>query len=360
MKLLPPRSSRSATGMALTALVALLFVVTTAALTAGFVLIRHYDLVSRQEEKIAMAELRQTLERFVMDAGNIPPPVQTLGLLSMCSGLSREQAEVNRAGNPRALIADPGMGLGPQGTGGLPYAQNRFGSLPPLRPRLLLVSSVGAPLPEEIITGATLRQKDFDAIWSTPQGIMPADWEWEGDPNDLCVEQIHLGPLFTEVTLRYYADDASHFGTYAVASHPVPNDLPALLSTNTFRTHLLRGSFLSLYGTDGALQFRDILQDDGLIYTCRDGVWHRGMGNLGSRVGPVIRHPTPEEFSDCVAAFMSPEVPLWSDNDSAGKEDLVLALLQFLQTGAEDNQGGAMDEAQEELIDVLVAFTGAN
>jgi hypothetical protein len=76
-------------------------------------------------------------------------------------------------------------------------------------------------------------------------------------------------------------------------------------------------------------------------------------------MGPVIRHPTPEEFADVLGAFLDSGVSLWPDNDSATKQDLVSAITDFLTTGAYNNDSPQMSAAQAALIDIWVAFTGA-
>ncbi|MCB1128554.1 MAG: hypothetical protein KDM81_18810 [Verrucomicrobiae bacterium] len=104
----------------------------------------------------------------------------------------------------------------------------------------------------------------------------------------------------------------------------------------------------------------DILQDSDAVYTCRNGIWYRGTGYFGSRVGPTVRHPTPEEFVDALMSFMNPQVPVWSENLESSKQELLAAIANFLSVGAYDNQSGAMSEAQQDMIDAWVDFTGAN
>ncbi|MCB1129210.1 MAG: hypothetical protein KDM81_22110, partial [Verrucomicrobiae bacterium] len=245
------------------------------------------------------------------------------------------------------------------------YGQTMTGSAAPRNPRLLVLSSAGSSLPTNLVSGVALTTNQFNNLWSTAQGEVPADWNWNGNPDDLCIQRVDFGDLFVALTLRYYADEPQHYGRYTLDSRESTTNLTALLpyvsgQNPVFSPFVIRGTYLSLYGTNGVLQFRDIIQDNATIYTCRDGVWYRGLGRSGSRVGPAIRHPTPEEFADALAAFLSPEVPLWPDNGGATKSDMEAAIMNFLTVGATDNQGNAMNDAQEALIDAWVEFTGAN
>ncbi len=353
-----PREER---GLALLVVILMLFVVTTLAAVAAFAWIRYYDRTTRYDEKSTLAQIHRTLRHQVMDVAWIPRPTDALRTVASLAGQPQAQVELNPRGNPRVVLADPGLGIGPLGFEGLPYRQSMKASTLPRNPRLVLLSSAGDELPTNIVTGATLTTNQFNNLWMTAQGQVPADWNWNGNPGDLCIERMHLGDLFVEVSLRYYADAPQHRGKYTLDSQEVTTNAPALLpGLTTFAPYVIRGTYLSLYGTNAVLQFRDIVQDNEIIYTCRNGIWYRGLGRLGSRLGPVIRHPTPEEFADGLIAFLSPEIPLWSQNNGSTKSDLAAAIVDFLSVGAYDNQSQAMGAAQQALIDAWVEFTGAS
>jgi hypothetical protein len=348
------------------ALLLVLILLVTASILAGaatLVWTRHYDHEARSREKAELARIDRLSRRIIRDTTFIPHPTNLLEFVASAAGESVAGAAGNRRGNPRVVLADPQLGVGPLGLGTLPYSQGTNGTVAPRNPRLLLLSSAGSPLPTNMLSGAVLDANEFGNLWNIAQGQVPADWNWNGNPEDLCIQRMQLGDLFVQVTLRYHEDESQHEGMYTLDNQPAGAVLPAVLpnGASTFTTFVIRGTYLSLYGTNGLtqLQFRDIIQDNDAIYTCRDGVWYRGMGRLGSRVGPSIRHPTPEEFADGLAAFLNPEIPLWSQNDEATKADLETAIMDFLTVGAYDNQSREMGDAQEALIDAWVAFTGA-
>ena len=347
--------------MTLLAVILMVFVVVTLAGAAALVWIRHYDRAARHDEKRTLAEIERALRHEVMDSGLIPEPTNVLRTVASLTGQSDAQVEFNPRGNPRVVLADPGLGIGPLGFEGLPYRQSVSGARLPRNPRLVLLSSTGSELPTNMVSGATLTTSQFANLWTTAQGQTPADWNWNGDPDDLCIRPLHLDDLFVQVTLRYYTNAPQHHGKYTLDSRGITTNAPTLLPLPElpFSPYVIRGTYLSLYGTNDVVQFRDMLQEDAITYTCRNGVWYRGSGRLGNRVGPVIRHPTPEEFADGLMAFLSPQIPNWSQNTRASKSDLETAIVNFLTLGAQDNQSAAMAAAQQALIDALVAFTGA-
>ena len=350
--------------MTLLAVILMVFVVATLAGAAALVWIRHYDRTARHDEKSTLAEIERTLRHEVMEAGWIPRPADVLRTVASLTGRSEAQLTINPRGNPRVVLADPGLGIGPLGFEGLSYTQRVSGATLPRNPRLVLLSSTGDELPANMVSGATLTTTQFANLWTTAQGQTPADWNWNGDPDDLCIRPLHLDDLFVQVTLRYYTNAPQHHGKYTLDSRGITTNAPTLLPLPElpFSPYVIRGTYLSLYGTNDVLQFRDMMQDNNLTnltYTCRNGVWERGLGGFDKRVGPVIRHPTPEEFADGLLAFLDPKIPLWDQNPGSTKSDLETAIVNFLTLGAQDNQSAAMAAAQQALIDVLVDFTGA-
>jgi len=342
-------------------LLAILVVVTAlgiGALVLTVAGIRRHRMSERETEMLELSAIGRTMRNYVMEEAQIPNSGSFLTLLSDRLSVSEAGLRSNRQGNPRIVLEDPDLGLGPKGTNKLPYVQDILGSIEPRNARLLVVSSIGRSLPAGFTNGAALTTAQFSNLWTGLEGQKPADWNWEGDGADLCVNRVSLKDLFVTLVLRYREDTAPHRGRYLVASGLDTNG-HAFLTSTPFTNSFLRGSHLSLFGTNGVLQVREVLQDDGRIYTCQDGVWRLGEGTSGSRLGPVIRHPTPEEFTDALVAFLDPGVSLWPDNGGTSKAQMFSAITNFLAQGAYQNQGPGMDDAQSALIDAWVDFTGA-
>ncbi len=346
-------------GWLLVAVLIAVVVLCTLALALAPAWIRYFAMEARSKEGQEMRDLQKAFRDGIVDDSRIPAPTGFVAVVRGRAGKSDQGVQFNPVGRQRVILADPEVSLGPGGTNTLPFNQGQTGSAPPRNGRLLVISSMGKDLPANIVTGANLTAAQFSNLWNAPHGRKPADWNWDGDPLDLCIERLQLSDLFVTVTLRYYADSPEHRGRYLVSSDPGATNAPALLPSPAFTNAFLRGTYLSLHGTNGSLQFRQILQDSSLTYTCQDGIWRQGQGTRGTRVGPVIRHPTPEEFADALEAFLDSQVALWPDNSGATKADMFSAITNFLATGAYANQGQHMSSAQNDLIDVWVSFTGA-
>lgn len=348
-------------GVALLFVILLVVVVSILGGAAALAWIRYHDFAAREDEKAALARIDQLFRGQVMEAAAIPAPTNLLSVVAAVAGESLDRTVDNPRGNERVVLADPGLTLGPLGLSKLPYSQTMAASIAPRNPRLLLLSSAGSPLPADLVSGTTLGAGQFSNLWSAAQGRAPVDWDWNGNPADLCFQRISFGDLFVELTLRYYEDEPQHRGMYTLDNQHALTSLPALLpnGADSFAPFIVRGTYLSLYGANGVLQFRDIIRDNAIVYTCRNGIWYRGFGRIGSRVGAVIRHPTPEQFVDGLAAFLDPGIPLWPQNTTTSKDEMEAAILNFLALGVSDNQSSAMSVAQETLIDAWVEFNGA-
>lgn len=354
------RKVRQQGGWVFIGVLVLVVVLCTVALAMAPAWTRYYGVKERQLERSALAVIESSFKSHVTDSGTIPAATNLIPVILNRAGKSLNQGLFNRQGKSRVILVDPEFGVGAAGNEALPFNQGQGGTSAKRGARLLVISSLGQTLPNHLVSGAALTSAQFSNIWNAAQGQVPAGWNWQGNPDDLCIQRVHLGELFVTVTLRYHSDQPAHRGLYSIGSEPGTTNAATLLPANPFTAQFLRSTYLSLFGTNGALQFRDVLQEDGMVYTCQNGIWRQGEGTRGSRLGPVIRHPTPEEFADAIDAFMDSQVALWPENTSSTKADMFRAITNFLAVGAYNNQSGAMSAAQNVLIDRWVDFTGAN
>jgi type II secretory pathway pseudopilin PulG len=71
----------------------------------------------------------------------------------------------------RIFLIDPQFKIGTNLTSP-PYIQGTNGSLKPINPRVMIISSLGPPLPEQ--SGVSI---NFNTIWNTPDGFIPSVWQ---------------------------------------------------------------------------------------------------------------------------------------------------------------------------------------
>jgi hypothetical protein len=109
-------------------------------------------------------------------------------------------------------MIDPNLQIGVSGAG-LPYDQstNSGGSIQPISNRVMIVSSLGPPLPATGVAAA-----NFSTVWNTIDGNLPTNGfsGWKGAPDDVKIQRINLGSLFVNVTLANYS--TTNQGQYRV------------------------------------------------------------------------------------------------------------------------------------------------
>lgn len=247
------------------AVLAILATITAEGLTGRLVDAR------RLAERASLDEIASAFRGQVARARSLPAPGGWAGFLASPMGLSPWELATNRSGNARVLLYDPafrfGMDASPA-TATADLVQTSLGSTNLASPRVLLVSSTGAALP-------SLAGVSFDALWTCPDGSVPADWPaWESSGADLRIARMDLRDLFHRVILQNTDLDLS--ASYAV--HAV-TDVGSLGPEASMETQLLDGSILYLRLPDGTVQVADALRGE-TSYVFERGRWNRRV-NMG-------------------------------------------------------------------------------
>src|SRR5207248_1245007 len=106
----------------------------------------------------------------------------------------------------------------------LPYNQTMFGSVvtnnsgvlvPPLSPRLMILSSIGRGVPGGIANGVP-SSTNFNAIWDWNDAggtvpSAPAFAGWPGSGEDLKIQRINLSPLFVRLVLTTNVSESAYY-----------------------------------------------------------------------------------------------------------------------------------------------------
>lgn len=272
-----PAVARRGDGFTLIEMVAVLAVIMILASLVFSVTVRQLDQIAARKEDATLARLADALTRSIQRTRSIPAASNWVAAVATELGADQTSVGVNERNNTRILWVDPRLQIGVNG-GRLPYQQTAAGSvvtngsgeiIPPVNPRLILLSSLGPPFPVTVATG-DLVATDFDALWDAPPETLPAvgPWSgWGGLGRDLRVRRLHLGPLFVRLMLHNHASPGP--GRYVIdgqATNIVPN---TPLGVNAF---FIKGTVLDLLTHTNTLDARQILaRDCNFVYNL--GTW---------------------------------------------------------------------------------------
>lgn len=278
--------------MSLIAIIGILAVIAIFALVTLRALLREIDHEVAREERAVLKAYNEAMVRGISRNGYIPSETTWAQHIANAEGVSVTQIAQNRRHNPRVLLIDTN---GWFGTVTLPYTQdNRGATNVPLNARMMLVSSLGQPLP--LVSGPT-NSATFNPLWNGTNDFTAGAWAgWNGQPQDVLVERIYLTPLFASIYLSTgnsplpgaYAFGAS---TMLVAPYmPMNNPLPP--------RYILVGTTLSLYHAypSNTLDSVQVINKDG-SYLYERCIWK------SSAAGGVL--PGGVDIAGVVYAFLN-------------------------------------------------------
>src|SRR5436190_2131078 len=184
------------------------------------VLVRQTDKVIADQEVATLKSFRDAFQQYVLTTRVVPD--QTIWYSATAAKLGfgandvlyniRQQSHTIT--NSRVFLIDPALQMGnPATPTGLPYSQTNYYvanatvSTPmlPVNPRVMIVSSLGRPLPNTVVSGSfgdTTTHPYFANLWNSKDGTVPSDgaWNgWTGNPGDVTLQRINLGPLFVHL-----------------------------------------------------------------------------------------------------------------------------------------------------------------
>jgi prepilin-type N-terminal cleavage/methylation domain-containing protein len=288
-------------------LIEMLAVVAAVAFLAAALLvpmIRQLDAIASRKEtetlKAFVAAFRSHITRAVPKA--VPAASDWATTIATQLGLQMSAVTNNPRGLRRVFLVDPALQLGSVRATNLPFNFNRFTygifTNPPVSPRILLLSSLSAPLPSSLVSGvgATTGTNSFNNLWSTPDGQLPTGWVWGGRGEDLKMERFNLEDLFVHIIFNNRDTNSM---TNALPSFRVDDSLPAYLPYGGQRTYLLKGSELRLFNVAGVLEFSEIL-NTSKSFTFEYGTW---QGE--AFVGHAVSQTSPLDLQRVMNTFMN-------------------------------------------------------
>jgi type II secretory pathway pseudopilin PulG len=289
-----PHPSRPSAGFTLIEMVGVLAVIMILAALVFSVTVRQLDALEARKEDAALARFGRAFEESVQRHRAIPGPTNWIPTVALELGAQHAFVSQNARQNARVLWIDPRLQVGGNGQG-LPYQQTMAGSrvtnvagvvIAPTFPRLLLLSSLGPPFPNDVVVGGAVAA-NFDAVWNGANDTVPGvgPWgTWGGLGRDLRVCRIHLGPFFVRLMLNNYA--STGLGQYSIdwqGTNSVPN------GDGGVHAFFIRRTTLGLLTETSALELQQILtRDCNFVYNA--GSWRGTIFTPPPITPPVMEY----------------------------------------------------------------------
>ncbi len=281
-------------------------------------LIRGIDFQVARDESATIRALGDAFQNTVKREGYIPAATNWAETIAAEAAMSVAAITNNPRGQPRLLLIDTG-GWFTNVT--LPYTQTVSGTtILPANARMLIASSLGAPLPSALTNGP-LGATNFAALWNAAEGTtnfpMTGIWAgWSGRSEDVKLQRINLQPLFIRLQhpVTYYpTNGSSGRGLYSIGDDMNLYQAPYLISNTPPPAYYVQSTILRLYNDTTNLDSTQVLNRDGsFIY--RDGIW-QGL-NGGAAANGV-------DLAGVVLAFLN-AVPNTRARNGADQQRLVV------------------------------------
>jgi len=280
------------------------------------VLMKEVDRQTRKDEEARLKSASEAFQNAAMRNRAIAGATNWATVLAAQLGWRIEDVLTNRRANARVFLIDPALRVGLTSSSVLPFTQTWQGSLPPTSARIVLLSSVGEPLPSDLVSGVAASTSAFNAVWEAAPETMPAGWSWSGRASDLCVQRITLTPLFSPVVLNNFDGSPGKYG--------VDTSVTNTMTTNTFSTWHLRSTELRLHGNNNLLQSTEVVQTP-VSYVYENGIW-RGRAFMSMSTKRLAG----QDLQDAVDLFLSAPRNVNAKN-SVTQSNVVAALTSYMQ-----------------------------
>ncbi|MBX3746243.1 MAG: type II secretion system protein [Verrucomicrobiae bacterium] len=271
-------------GFTLIELIGVMSILTILASAVTLNVVAQMKRAARETEARNLETMRDALRDRILRTKQIGTPNQWAQAIADELAIPLVHANETRLGYARRFLVDPGLQIGNIMTGGvtLPYTQGMHGSIEPVNGRVMLISTLGAPLP-----GAT-NQAAFNAAWNSVEGQVPAGWtNWTGLGEDLWIQRMDLRSLFRRVVFNNMdPDNVAPFAvagapTFLIQGNPTAQTMVRIPAGQRHEAWFLETSGIRLHFADETLQAQEYVRED-ISYVFENGRWSRYL-NYGKR-----------------------------------------------------------------------------
>jgi type II secretory pathway pseudopilin PulG len=260
--------------------------------------LRQMDRVAGDNESAALKSFGEALQQSIMRDRYIPSDADWAANIAAEFGADVTYVTTNPRRQPRYFLIDPALQVGVNG-GGLPYTQTSVGSvvtngsgvlIPPVSPRVMIVSSVGQALPAGFASGVA-SAANFTNIWNTVDGTVPINAPifsgWTGSGDELRIQRVDLSPLFVQLQLTKSISSRGANPGYSIDADNWAGAIQVSSTLSDWPGYFIQNSMLYLYNDPnnpvpggGYLDSVQILiRNNAFIYD--QNTWRGSIGGEG-------------------------------------------------------------------------------
>src|SRR2546425_11610900 len=277
--------------------IAVMAVIAILAAMVAPTIIKRVDRAAWTQETANLNAIGDALTQSIVRTKTIPTFTNWASAVASQMSLPVSAITTNVRRYARAFLIDPMVTIG---GADLPYTQTINGTTKPNNARVMIVSSLGGPLPNGI-SSAPQDVPTFQAIWDTPEGGTPAGWTMSGD--DLRIKKLNLETLFHQLVL-FNHDPASVVAPFSVDGGTTTN----VLSGQAWQggnSYYLEGTDLWLLDSSYNVRTRYLLRRN-ISFVFESGSW-RGQIQGGETFSDTSGE-TASEFLRLATAFYNTPV----------------------------------------------------
>ncbi len=277
--------------------IAVMAVIAVLAALAAPSFIKQVDRAAWTKETANMNAIADAFTLSILRTKTIPNETGWAAAVAGQMSLPVSAVLTNARRYARAFIIDQNMDIG----SGLPYTQTINGTAKPSNARIMIVSSLAAPLP---LPSGVQSSSDFDAIWNAPEGAKPATWTtWAGTGDDLRIKKLNLEPLFHELILFNHDPTNAPPGPFSI-DRGTTNTV-ASGPANVWKKYYLETSDLGLFDSNYNLRTRYLMRRS-VSFIFESGSW-RGQIQGGETFSDASGQ-TASDFLKLASTFYSTPV----------------------------------------------------
>jgi len=306
------KSLRTRAGFTMIEMLAVLAVIVTLATIATMNVMESIKTARRDSEAASLVTLEDGLRTAIVQTKSIPAAAHWEDPVVDYLAMRPSSLTNTTIGTQRRLLYDPAFRVGTNTTSVPPFTQGNNGSLQPVSPRVVILSSLLWELPTLGTDAVT-----FSNIWNTPRMGVPAGWAagWGTKCPDLSIERMDLRDLFSCVILENL--DMSNAAPYSLETG-VNASVPAGARKQMW---VIKTTVVNFLNPDNTLQWREYVTQDA-SYTYEYGRWgrytqygpNRGCGWFGVMTdqfreaaappGKTQRYPKQQWVADAMYDFL--------------------------------------------------------